>query len=103
MANLRATSETVKQRLTAATCVLLITAKNCEPVTGIEWRVFRRDMTARGVPIYQIGKKLVIRADDALAALDGSERSVAPTPTEDLTDDQQRAAMLAELGLRGRG
>lgn len=81
--------------------VLLITAANCEAVTGLRWRVVRNHAKQLGVPVYSVGKKLAIPVEKLMAALDAASLvEPAEVDIESLSEDAQIVYMAAKLGLR---
>jgi hypothetical protein len=81
---------------------IIIGPKNAEAATGWPWRWVRDTARALGVPVIGYGKKLGVRADLFIAALERvGPGAVAPDGTLDLGDDAAEAVRRA-LGKRRR-
>lgn len=81
---------------------LVISSRNCEPVTGIPWESLRELMRAHGHAPLQIGAaKRVFRAADVLAALE-AEHAKRVAERGPLTEAEEARALLAELGFEAR-
>jgi hypothetical protein len=79
----------------AASPPLTITDRTCDTETGFERRSWKRALVELGVPHAKVGRHIVCRADDWLAALD--RRTGAAHPPA-LTDTE-----VIELAARKRG
>ena len=91
--------KTFAARVTDAVVPVAVTARTCEAVIGLPWRVACRLAVKHRVPIIGAGRARMIRIEPFLAALESSGQVTPPTPIEDLTDNEQRAAMAAALGV----
>lgn len=84
-----------------AVAPVTVTDRTCAAVLGLEPRVFRAWLMAANVPHAHIGRRVVARVDDVLAALRN-----APAPTAAPEADDEDAVpttaddVLAALGMR---
>jgi hypothetical protein len=88
-------------RIQTLVAPLVVGPKNSEAATGWPWRWVRDTARALGVPIIGHGRKLGVRADQFLAALERLDQAdVTPGGTIELTDPAE--AVRRALGKRRR-
>ncbi len=80
---------------------LTVSATTIKPVFGLEPRNGYRTAKRLGVPIWHVAGKRLIPVAPFLAALEREALKNAPSePPRELTDEEERDAVLARLGLR---
>ena len=103
-----ATPRSLRARATASIVVApaTVTDRTCAAVLGLEPRAYRAWLAAAGIPHARIGRRVVARVDDVLAAVtrlaSTTTTNVVEHDDDDEADDQPETAddVLARLGLR---
>ncbi len=100
----------LRQRATSSLGIVPVTVtdRTCAAVLGLEPRVYRELVTRVRIPHATIGRRIVARVDDMLAALDRMAEGAAATPTTPAGDDGGGASergptadeILARIGRR---
>lgn len=83
----------LRQRATSSLGIVPVTVtdRTCAAVLGLEPRVYRELVTRARIPHATIGRRVVTRVDDVLAALDRMAEGTAATPTTLSGDDGEEA------------
>ena len=84
------------RRTEYAIAPITIGPANAVGMTGVSWRWLRDNAARLGVPIWRVGGKSMIPAAPLLHAL---EREAAQEEPHELTDEEERQRLRAELGM----
>ena len=95
-----APSDTSGVQHTSTVTPLTLGPGNTKPATGLEWRHVRDLARCLGVPLMRAGRKLVVRADLFIAALESQKDKPSEQAAEQLHPEEAAARVRAMLGKR---
>lgn len=100
----------LRPRATSTLCILpaTVTDRTCAVVLGLDPPTFRPFLKSQGIPHVHIGRRVIARVDDVLAAISRLSEARAPADGAPASETSSKNAaeleleVLEQLGLRPR-